>query len=46
MTNEPILPFSLPKEDGFSAKWDEKLKGFKINVPHGEIFYSKQFFTK
>ena len=46
MTNEPILPFSLPKEDGFSVEWDERLKGFKINIPHGELFYSKHFFNK
>ena len=27
LTNEPILPFSIPKEDGFSMEWDERLKG-------------------
>jgi alkylated DNA repair dioxygenase AlkB len=46
MTNKPILPFSLPKEDGFSEEWDERLKGFKINIPHGELFYSKHFFNQ
>ena len=46
LTNEPILPFSVPKEDGFSVEWDERLKGFKINIPHGELFYSKHFFNQ
>ena len=42
-TKEPILPFSIPKEDGFSVEWDESLKGFKINIPHGELLYYKFF---
>jgi alkylated DNA repair dioxygenase AlkB len=45
-TNNPILPFSIPKEDGFSGEWDERLRGFKINIPHGELFYSKHFFNQ
>ena len=27
-------------------EWDERLKGFNINIPHGELFYSKHFFNK
>jgi alkylated DNA repair dioxygenase AlkB len=46
MTNKPILPFSIPIDDGFSAEWDERLKGFIINIPHGELFYSKHFFNQ
>lgn len=46
MTNKPILPFSIPIEDGFSAEWDERLKGFIIKIPYGELFYSKQFFNQ
>jgi alkylated DNA repair dioxygenase AlkB len=44
--NEPILPFCIPKGEGWSVKWDEKLKGFKIIFPHGELFYSEQFFNQ
>ena len=43
---EPILPFSIPKEAGYSAEWDEELKGFKIRLPHGELFYSEHFFNE
>ena len=43
--NEHALPFSIPKEDGCSVEWDERLDGFKINLPHGEIFYSEHFFN-
>jgi alkylated DNA repair dioxygenase AlkB len=46
MTNKPILPFNIPKEDGFSGEWDERLRGFKINIPHAELFYSKHFFNQ
>ena len=45
-TNEPILPFSIPKKDGFSVEWNESLKGFEINIPHGELFYSKYFLIR
>lgn len=44
--DSPILPFSLPNKDGFSACWNENLNGFKIELPHGELFYSPCFFNK
>ena len=43
---DPILPFTIPKEAGYSAEWDEELKGFKIRLPHGELFYSEHFFNE
>ncbi|MEO1895799.1 MAG: hypothetical protein ABGX32_06015, partial [Methylococcales bacterium] len=44
--NEPILPFCIPKEDDCSVEWDERREGFKINLPHGELFYSEHFFNQ
>ena len=44
--NEPVLPFSIPKEDGCSEEWDEELDGFRIHLPHGELFYSEHFFNQ
>ena len=44
--NEPILPFCIPKKDDCSVEWDERLEGFKINLPHGELFYSEHFFNQ
>lgn len=40
------LPFNFPKEEGYSYMWDEKLNGFLIKVPNGELFYSEHFFDK
>ena len=41
---EPILPFSFPNDSSCYAKWDQKLNGFAISVPNGELFYSQNFF--
>jgi len=46
VTNESILPFALPQEEDYSVKWDERLDGFKINLPHGELFYAEHFFNQ
>jgi hypothetical protein len=46
ITNEPIFPFRIRLEDGGSVEWDESLKRFKINIPHGELFYSKYFINQ
>ncbi len=43
---EPVLPFMIPNKPDFSVHWDEKLKGFKIKLPHGELFYSEHFFSE
>lgn len=43
---EPVLPFIIPNKPDFSVHWDEKLKGFKIKLPHGELFYSEHFFSE
>jgi alkylated DNA repair dioxygenase AlkB len=42
----PQLPFTLPDEDGYSAQWDDALKGFHITVPQGELFYAEYFFDQ
>lgn len=44
--NEEILPFSLPKEEGYSYVWDDELKGFLITIPNGNLFYSQHFFDE
>ena len=44
--NEKTLPFEVPIEDGYSARWNEKLNGFLIKVPNGELFFSENFFDK
>lgn len=40
------LPFEIPKDEGYSVIWDDKLNGFFIKIPHGELFYSENFFSK
>ncbi len=41
-----LPPFSIPKEDGYSIRWNEDNKGFDIKIPNGELFYSQCFFNK
>lgn len=41
-----LLPFSLPTQDGYFVSWNEKLNGFEIELPNGELFYSPKFFNK
>jgi len=43
---EHPIPFQLPKEDNYSIQWNDNFKGFDINIPNGEIFYSENFFNK
>ncbi len=40
------LPFQLPSEEGYSAIFNETLKGFEITIPNGELFYAEEFFDK
>ena len=40
------LPFAFPNKAGYSAQWNEKLGGFDIKIPNGELFYSEHFFDK
>lgn len=43
---EPIAPFFLPNHVDCNVKWNANLKGFEIKLPHGELFYSSNFFSK
>ncbi len=43
---EKIPPFEIPKKEGYSSKWNDKLKGFDIKIPHGKILYAEHFFNK
>jgi len=38
------LPFKIP--DGMDARvcWNEAEKGFRIDIPHGQLFYAPHFF--
>ena len=44
--HENTLPFTLPKEEGYTSTWNERLNGFEIKVPHGVLFYSEHFFNQ
>ncbi len=44
--NKNKLPFKLPNKDGYYSEWIEKLNGFIISIPNGELFYSEYFFDK
>ena len=39
-------PFKLPEKEGYSARWDEDLKGYIITIPDGELIYFEHFFDK
>jgi alkylated DNA repair dioxygenase AlkB len=41
---ERQLPFEIPKDSEYAANWDESLRGYRISVPNGEIFYAEKFF--
>ena len=41
-----LLPFILPKQNGYSVLWNVDLNGFEIKLPNGELFYSPNFFNK
>ncbi len=45
-TKESHVPFDFPDEDGFLISWNEKLNGFDIKIPNGELFYSEHFFNQ
>jgi len=46
-SNDEIgLPFEMPREQGYSVEWSEKLQGYKIFVPNGELVYVEQFFEE
>lgn len=38
-------PFTLPESRGYSYSWDERWRGFHVNIPHGKFFYSESFFN-
>lgn len=40
------VPFTLPKLDGYSAVWDDNLRGYVIDVPDGKLFYSERYFSE
>ena len=42
----PLLPFTLPDDDGYLVQWDKTLNGFNISIPNGELFYAEHFFDK
>ena len=44
--DDPLLPFTLPDDDGYLVQWDKTLKGFNISIPNGELFYAEHFFDK
>lgn len=42
-----VLPFELPpSSSGCGYEYDERLQGFNIYLPNGELFYSPNFFNK
>lgn len=42
---EPTLPFIIPDNIESSHQWDDHLKIFRIRLPHGELLYSRRFFS-
>ena len=40
------LPFALPDKSGYSARWNDELSGFEIQIPNGELFYAEHFFDE
>ena len=42
----PKQTFYLPEKLGYSCVWDEVLKGFHIQIPKGQLFYSEHFFPE
>lgn len=45
-TSQVNAPFDLPREDGYSSEWIDDLRGYRIFVPNGELFYAEQFFSQ
>lgn len=45
-TVETDFPFELPNRSDCSAEWMEKMHGYRILVPNGEIIYVERFFDK
>ncbi|MCC4264709.1 alpha-ketoglutarate-dependent dioxygenase AlkB [Oceanimonas baumannii] len=45
-SNEPPLPFRFPDQIGYKLNWSEKLHGYHIAIPNGQLFYSERFFSK
>lgn len=39
-------PFEIPKTEGYSLTWREEVRGWWIQIPHGEVLYVEQFFDK
>lgn len=44
--NNDNLPFIIPSKDGYCIKRNDSLKGYDIKIPHGELFYTEDFFNK
>lgn len=45
-TSERKIPFYFPEKEGYNAVWDERLNGFILTIPNGELFYAQDFFDK
>ncbi len=43
-SNDREVPFILPRGVEYSSQWNDKLSGFDIKIPHGELFYSEHYF--
>jgi alkylated DNA repair dioxygenase AlkB len=39
------FPIIFPNTDDYKYKWNEKLKGYDIEIPDGELFFSEDFFN-
>ena len=41
---QPPAPFALPTGEGFGWHWNERLKGYDVDLPGGMLFYAEHFF--
>jgi len=37
-------PFALPTGEGFGWHWNDRLKGYDVDLPGGALFYAEHFF--
>lgn len=44
--NAPDYPFEIPSGEGYSVKHVERINGYEITIPHGELLYVENFFEK
>jgi alkylated DNA repair dioxygenase AlkB len=38
------ISFLIPNETGYSFRYDDKIKGYHIEIPNGELIFIEQFF--